>query len=46
MAKARGLRTVFNLLLVLLLLLALWIGLGQPLPWKWDYRRMERAMLL
>lgn len=46
MAKARGLRTVFNLLLVLLLLFALWIGLGQPLPWKWDYRRMERAMLL
>lgn len=46
MAKARGLRTVFNLLLVLLLLLALWIGLGQPLPWEWAYRRMERALFL
>lgn len=46
MAKTRGLRTVFNLLLSVLLLVMLWVGLGQPLPWEWAYRRMERAMFL
>lgn len=42
----RIVKTVLNLLLAAFLLLGVWSGMGKPLPWKWEYRRMERAMLL
>ena len=42
----RIVKTILNLLLVVILLMGVWSGMRKPLPWKWEYRRMERAMLL
>ena len=42
----RFLKTIINLLLAIVLLAGVWSGMRKPLPWKWEYRRMERAMLL
>ena len=42
----RFLKTIINLLLAIVLLAGVWSGMRKPLPWKWEYRRMERAMML
>ena len=46
MKRGRVLKTVVNLLVGIVVLAVLWSGLGFPLPDQWDYRRMERAMLM
>lgn len=46
MNRKRIVKTAINLLLSVLLVIGTWSGIRKPLPWKWEYRRMERAMLL
>ena len=46
MTRRRVIGIVFHTVLSLLVLTLLWVAVGMPLPWKWEYRRIERAMLL